>query len=422
MTAVQVRHDAQGVKHLETITVGGTWLAGETCSVTINTKTLTFTVVSGATDITDVIAGMLALLQASTAPGEFQQITWASTSTTITGTGKTDGQHHTISVAETSVSGTFTDATTTTADGPKNVTAANMSGAALPSASDTLGIENSSVDLLYDLDALSGTTLAKTEIKSSYLGNIGLERQNGSGSTAYEEYLPRFLQLNSTELLIGQGDGAGSSRLLIDLEAVQSAVEVLKTANSNVDGLYALRIKGTHASNTLLVNGAAQVDIAPYDGDSATFLTLTVAAGTVRTSQRTTLGTVNLQGSGTLEIFSDAALSAITAINLQGSSTLTLLGDNAITTVTLLDGATLDDRGSGTITNLNKGPKANYTDENSAVAVGGRIITNTTLAAGSGKFIARKVTFTNAIDVGMANPLTDFQNMDIGANVDIQKS
>src|SRR4051794_35993486 len=73
-----------------TLTIGGSPGAGQTISVTIGTKTVTYTLPGGDTNVT-AVAALLLLLQAYAAP-EFLEVTFASpTTTTITATGNTPG-------------------------------------------------------------------------------------------------------------------------------------------------------------------------------------------------------------------------------------------------------------------------------------------------------------------------------------------
>ena len=432
MATITFRGDAAPpTKQVSTITVGGTWLTGETASITMNGRSVTVTL--GATvTVAHVCDALRAAFNGDAIVGdetrnttgnlipEFNEITATDTNTTVVLTHDTNGVPFTATVSETSTSGTVSIATTTAAVGPSILAAGNLSGGALPSASDILVFEDNSVDLLYGLDAATNL-LAELHIKASSTGLIGLSRFNAN---SYAEYRTREFTVESTLVTIGAGEGDGSGRLLLNLGNDQTAVVVYKTDTSEDEGYHALRIRGTHASNVLRVLGSSTVDIACEAGHTATFATLIVGGSSkVRTSAGTTLGTVIVEGSAELTIDSVAALADITAITIRDTAKVILTGDNAITAFEIQGQGTFDDRGSGTITTLQVGPSANYTTRYSAVATGARVITTTQIASGSGEFYDanKKCTFTNAIDLGMGG-LSGRPNLNLGDEIDIQRS
>ena len=169
----------------------------------------------------------------------------------------------------------------------------------------------------------------------------------------------------------------------------------------------------------------AQVDVAPEYNHTATFATVTIGGSSVvRISDRVTITTLNISGNAVVDLTSATGLTDITTINLFGNAHLTLRGDNGIGTVNIHDTATLDDRGEGTITKINKSPSCHYTTENSAVASGARVITNIDMNAGSGTFndSAKKCTLSDAINFGASNPFTDFPGVNLGTDINLQKS
>lgn len=414
------RGDAVAVAEVESSTLTGTWLAGETITVTINGKAVVHTLVS--TVIATICTNAAATLNASTVT-EFAEITWSATATQIVATSDTSGKSITFTIATDSISGLVgAVATSTGNDGPNALSAENMDSGTLPGASDTMTLENTDIDLLYNLDALSGT-LAATYIEASYTGELGLARRNIDGDL-YWEYRVRELTVDSSILKIGEGDGDGSGRLQVNLGSVQSAVIVLKTADAAEDGFHALRVRGTHASNTLQATGDCTIDIAAEGDQAAAFATITAGGNAaIRISRRTTVTTLNVFGNAEVDLDQDTALADITAINVGGSATVTIRGDNAITAITVTESGTVDDRGSGTITTLTLGPDANYTTEESTVGAGGRIITNVALTPGSVSFQNgnKAATFTNPVDFGLGG-LKDFPNCDFGYSIDVQVS
>lgn len=431
MATVTWRGDARGVAEVKTITVGGTWATSDTATITMNGKSITITL--GATvTVAHVCSALSAAFNGTALVGdesrndtgnnvpEMNEITSSATSTTVVLTHDTKGVPFTTTVAKSSAAGTISIADTTDAKGTQLLSAENLSGGALPSGTDDLHFEDSSVNALYDLDAATAA-LTNTRIKASYTGRIGLPRFN---TNSYAEYRTRELTLDTDTLYIGEGEGDGSGRLLINLGSAQAAVYVYKTDTSIDDGYYALRIRGTNASNTMQVQGQSTVDIASEAGQTATFATL-IAGGSskVRTWAGVTLTTVIAEGSATVEITSATALTDITTITIRDSARVILYGDNAIGTVEIFGSGTFDDRGSGTIATVQKGATGNYTTEFSTVAASARTLTNTSLEAGTGKFAdpGKKCVFTNAIDLGFAG-LKNFPGLNLGDEIDIQRS
>jgi roadblock/LC7 domain-containing protein len=83
---------AAKVAQVSTFTVGGTYADGQTYSVTINGKVVSYTSVTADSANADAAVGLLAALQASAYP-EFLEITWASVSSlVISGTANTAGK------------------------------------------------------------------------------------------------------------------------------------------------------------------------------------------------------------------------------------------------------------------------------------------------------------------------------------------
>src|ERR1700683_4119009 len=78
-----------------TLTVTGV-NPGDTLSAVIHTKSGAYTCISGD-PTTTAATGWLALLQASTAPPEFQQLTWSSVGPLITAVATTAGTPVTLS-------------------------------------------------------------------------------------------------------------------------------------------------------------------------------------------------------------------------------------------------------------------------------------------------------------------------------------
>lgn len=177
---------------------------------------------------------------------------------------------------------TATAATPTASEGPNHVNlATNYVGGALPTTGDTLVIQDTDVDLLYGLDALTSVTLVELRIDASFTGEVGLPDYDADGD--YFQYRGKYLELGSTLVTIGSGEGSGSGRLKLNLKAVQSTVNVLSTGQPAEQGRRALILKGTHASNALNVISGS-VDVAPDAGEASTFATVRVSYAENQTS------------------------------------------------------------------------------------------------------------------------------------------
>jgi hypothetical protein len=335
--------DALAVAHAISGTLDS-YDASTTYTVTINGKAISSVGTGGTTSTT--ATALRALLNASTIP-EFAEITWGGSTNAITGTCDTTGKSIVAALTVSGGTGTVTDfADTTAAAGPEVLVAGNCKNAssgarALPTNSDTFTIEDLATDLKYKLNACSGVTVAGLYIESSMTGQVGLPLLNEDAATTYHEHRPRYLAIGATEAIIGAGSGDGSGLVMVDFGSVQTACSVLTSDTPLVDGYHAVILKGTHASNTLTVQGGT-VDVAPFAGEVSTLLTLTVTGtGEVRTSSGVTLGTVNAGGQAVVDITSADGLTDITAINVFESAQVTLRGTNDVTAATIAgDGTT----------------------------------------------------------------------------------
>lgn len=216
---------AVGVAEVVRLTVGGTIAVGNTFTVTIGTKSLTFTATT--TVVADAVAGILALIQADNAPPEFSELDWTSTSTYVQATGPDDGYPIAdgISVSKAQGAGgtnshTFTETTSTTGTGPEFWSnTENWLGGAVPTNNDTviLGLYNACPK--YDITtSLTGINL---QVHSGAFPGlmIGLPEMNENG---WPEYLGRYLQLNfgTGGCLYGLGTGSFVPKMnLLDVSA-----------------------------------------------------------------------------------------------------------------------------------------------------------------------------------------------------------
>ena len=85
----------------------------------------------------------------------------------------------------------------------------------------------------------------------------------------YYEYRQGPLAIGATSIVIGEGEGAGSSRLRIDTGSVQTTLKVLSSGFGEEQDRAAVRWTGSHASNQVHVY-RGEVGIAPESGETAT--------------------------------------------------------------------------------------------------------------------------------------------------------
>ena len=353
---------AQAVAQVDTVTIANTWAQNDTATLTINGKDLVITI--GTLVTTDQVATTikqawenetLTDTSASYTPAdggqdfaEHSEITATVAASVVTLTHDTLGVPFTLTVTEaTAGTGTATEATATAATGPNfwdNID--NWDTGAKPTAADDVVIDDTSVSILYALTEV--LTVPTLTIGSGFTGTIGLPKTNPAG---YLEYREDYLTISFTTITIGgdnigQIGGNGSSRIKIDVGAVQTAVVVNSTGAGIEQGLEPVLLLGTHADNTIDVLDGS-VGVAVFSGETSTFKTTRVEAGFLRFGEGVTLdgvGSTLINESGTVLVFDNNLL---TVTNSGG--TIFINGSATITTLTLKSG-TCQYQSTGTIT------------------------------------------------------------------------
>lgn len=327
-----------------TLTPGGTWEVGDLITIAFGAKTRSYAVTS------TVIATFVPLfvtdwnaLAASEYP-EFAEITASGTSTIIL-TCDTKGKSIPLVATTTESNGaaadsqTLSQSTTTAATGP-NVydSVANWSGGAVPVNSDDIIVDGAicNKDILYNLDQ-SAVTAATFRVINGYTGKIGLPERNTDNSTDYDEYRPTELKIGATVLDIS----CNSGRIKIDNSSIATAATIRTTGNSSDTTVPAVQWRGTHASNTLAVEGGT-VGVALLAGHTAVAATVRQSGGVVVMSSGVTLTTVTKAG-GTLTI--ESATTSLT----NDAGDVTIKGSGAHAAITN-SGGTVYYESSGTIT------------------------------------------------------------------------
>lgn len=307
------RGDAPSVVQVATITVTDTWATGDTAVVTINGKSLS--VVVGTDDALAEIATALEEIlsgadqtgtgdhtfSSPTPPPEFTLFTAEANGAVVTLTGTSD-RPFTVSVSETTAGdGTLAYSVTTSADGPNHWSAANFGGT-LPTDTDAVIFRGSSVSCLYNLDQ-NAVTLASLTIESTFTGQIGLAINYSSDGLFFAEYLERYLKISATLLVIGQGSGGQTNRLQINTGTNATAVKVFGSGGG-LEGYGAVRLVGSHSSNSLEVYGGS-VDLGAETYSTVAFDSANVSGGTLTCRDNATIDNVNVSG-GTVRLTNDS--------------------------------------------------------------------------------------------------------------------
>ena len=412
MTERRWQPKATPIPEVWSITVADTWAADDTATITINEKDLVLTVGTDATtaNVATAISEMIngddqsgtgdhVFSLTGNLVGEFSNVTATVSGSVVTVTGgrlDTDGtQTHlrsrpfTLSAAEdTAGTGTATAAQVTAASGPHHVNDAdNWSGGSVPVDSDDMVFDDGRVDCLYGLSALTAVSLASFTRRRSYTGRIGLPNENQDDtSKPYYEYLPQYLALGDvgdavTTTFTLESDGGRTYIDNGDAQAIFNIRSDSRGPSGERNGIPAILIKGTHASNTVDVQSGS-VGIAFIDGESAAVATLRVGYlsdrvgdSTVLCGDGVTLTTI-VQTGGFLLIDSN-----VVTVTVHDQGTIQV-GDRGAPTVTTLnlDGGTALYRGAGTLTTLNVGQNGIFDLRPGTKPV---TITNTNLHSGS---------------------------------------
>ena len=384
---------ATPVAQVNTITVGGTAVAGQTYTVTINGRTVTYTALTGDANA-DIAAGLRTALAASTMP-EFLEVTWSVATAVVSGTATTPGKPF-VNTSSASGTGSLTTATATASSGPNYWSvAANWKEASVPVSSDDV-ILDEGPSILYGVDQ-SAVTLTSLRIGQGFGSNsaIGLPPNSNMNNPedGYPEYRSQFLAISATTVTID----TPSRRMRLALGTNAATVTVHDTGDPLTSREPALEITGTHASNLLRVN-KGNVGVAIQAADTSTFSEIEVSFrsvvngdATVRLGSGLTLTTLNQSG-GTIQL--DGGVTTIT----RTGGTLTRVGTGTITTLNNRGGQFFDD-GTGTITTLNQ--SAEYYRRGLASLT----VTNSTLYSGSITMDANgTITWTNAVNLSVCHP------------------
>ena len=295
------------VPEKQTLTIGGTWLASETLTVTLNGRSLVLT--TGTTvSVTQVALDLVAMINGDSANqdetrsqlgslvGEWAALTATSSAGVVTVTGRSDGHPiGTISVTETSTSGTILQASSVTANGPGNVnTVSNWSSGAVPEAGDNIIFDHrAAAGCKYGLDTLTAIALGSTTITKGFRYQIGLPDVNAyTASLPYTEPQEKYFQVGGGDVLV---DGSNAQLIKISSAATNVSYVVTGTGSTEEANSPPLLIKVNHASPTVSVR-AGTVGINYEPKTAGQLATLFVSGGDVEVGNATTLATVTMNG------------------------------------------------------------------------------------------------------------------------------
>ena len=405
MTARSWLGNAAAVTDIWTISIGGTWVAADTITIsaTLNgvAKTLVTTVGSlvtvaqvcatlaqsfNGTAFTDTSASELPL-SPRVALKEFAEYaaTVPTAATTVVLAHVTPGYTGpTFTISKSSASGTASISNTTVGTGPYSWdNTANWTGATVPVGGDDITI-NVNVPILFGL-AQSGVTLNSLTIGSAFFSRIGLPALNANG---YAEYRATELAISATTVTIY----GGATLIKINYGSVASTTTVYSTGISSEVGKDACQLRGTNTGGALKVLGASNAASADVgwgaNGETCNLATL------VQTSGSVTIGTAVSSLTTITQIGDGCVLNNFSACTTLNADGIVNHYSGAITTVNLTSSYTLfTDYSTSTFTTLNVNNGAAYVADGN---VGAKTITNSTVNLGSITDVADRIVFTNA--------------------------
>lgn len=287
---------------VDTVTIANAGAVGDTVSVIINTKVISYTTATGDTTST-IAAALFNQLNSPSAPPEFQELTYALSANVITCTAAVPGTPFTMTVSFTGAAAITVVVTTANqspsdVNDPKNWLRGGSNS--IPQNGDDVVVADSSVPLLWNLDQLALVQFLSYARWQSFTGTIGLPENNPLG---YYEYRPTYFQFTAAgtltmQLGVGQsGSGPGRERYNTGTTAV--VLDVFAAGGALDD--FSVRWKGVNVSNVVNITGGVSVGVAMLPAETATVATVIVDSGSVALGAGVTFaGTLTVNG-GTAE-------------------------------------------------------------------------------------------------------------------------
>lgn len=282
------RGDAVAINQADTFTVGGSVTSGggDTVSITINGKTVTYTDVAG--DTLQTVAANFATMLANCGIAEFEDVQWSnvSPSAVVNAQATTAGMPYSYTTAATGTL-TLTGANTVANAGPSVVNqASNWTLGHSPTSTDNIVVDggDGGAAMLYGLGSF---TVASVEIRANYTQQIGLPARNSSNG-GYYEYRTRFLTWNSSTVNIGKGSGPGSGQMYMGM-AASSTWDIYTTSNPSVSNSPSLDLISSGNPTAINIQGGTVGLCITDETTTPTVTTVTVTGG----------NSVFMQGNGT---------------------------------------------------------------------------------------------------------------------------
>jgi len=399
--------NGQNISQIDTLQVTGVSVGG-TLSAVINGKSIVYTCVTGDTPIT-AATNWAALLNASTVPPEFTEMTWTNPSDgVIVATATTPGTPFTLSKSQ-SGGATCTLTLTTSNSSQSDVTnPANWirnGVASLPQNGDDAVLANTSIPLLWNLDQLGSILLNSWTRYQSFTGTVGLPENNPLG---YVEYRPTYLLLGSNinpalgglPISLGPGTGSGPTRERYNVQSYRATVTLI-AAGSPQDA-YAVRFLGTHGQNAVTVLGSSMgICMLPTEvSPNGALLNMATVDGGGTLDCGIGCAFSGTAGGGTITITGGSStLFCSPNVVAQNNATVTLSAPNGVySNVSAINGVQLTTTCSMTITSLAVQKSSNLNNSNNlgAITVISSVIDGDTCQINDPN---NTMTFTNATTV-----------------------
>lgn len=298
-----------------------------------------------------------------------------------------------------------------------NDTGTAVGAGAPPGSSTAVGddvyVQNSTSSILYDLNQ-STLAILTLWVDSTFTGYIGLPRYSTTGG--YLEYRPTYLAIGITTVHNGLGNGSGSGRVKIDCGTGQTTWNIYTTGSSADQGIPAVLLLGTHASNVLNCQQGT-IGVAFEAPAVSTIATLRIG---FQSSQQTDANVVLGNGCTLTTIQQNGGFlqfaSSLTTLTMYGGTTTVLESAN-ITTLQLQEG-TIYYQSNGTITTATVGTNGVLDFSRDPRT---RTVTNMTVTSQSTMLDPNKtVTFTNPFQV--LNCSLSELSLDLGQSFYLQRS
>lgn len=370
--------------------------------------TVSFT--STAATVANVTAGLLDAIDDSNLL-EFSELTVTDNTTNLTLTAKEAGKPFTQSSSAAQGAGSagmsLTTTTTTASSGPNDYSiVGNWSLNALPSSTDDVVLDDSTIAILYNLPAAFVTVNSFTRT-GSYTGNVGLAVYDPVG---YYQYRERYWKINPTTMTLGEPGGSGPGRELYDLKTYSATINIF-SCGSPVDPNYPAAVFQNTGTTTALNILQGEVGAAIDEGSTSTIQNITIGNnGNLNSDVILTLGSGVTQ-SGTVTqygglLYSEANLVTVNVV----AGTVQLNNSVTVTTLNANRGSSVLYYSNGTITTLflSQSVLDNTRDQRA------KTITNTSVAQGfSINDPGGRITFTNGIALTDGTAISD-GTLDLG--------